>query len=77
MEINHIINIMINRYNIKQYYGLISAPIHFKRLFFGKQELFSSLTKVVIYLNKICNYESYNASYQNKYEEVLISKYRL
>lgn len=77
MEINHIINIMINRYFIEQYCGLISSPIHLKWVFFGKQELFSFFTKVVIYLNKICNYESYNASYQNKDEEVLISKYRL
>lgn len=77
MEINYIISIMINRYFVKQYCALISSPIHFKRLFFGKQELFSFLTKAVIYLNKICNYESYNASYQNKDEEVLISKYRL
>ena len=68
---------MINRYIAEQYYGLISSPIKFRWLFFGKQELFSFLTKVVIYLDKICNYESYNASYQNKDEEVLISKYRL
>lgn len=54
---------MINRCFVKQYCDLISSPLHFKWLFFGKQELFSFLTKVVIYFNEICNYESYNASY--------------
>ena len=33
--------------------------------------ILSSLTKALVYLNKICNYESYNTSNQYKNEKVL------